>query len=55
MSGAAVFARTIVPIINFFNHIEGGEYLSAFLDNFPSVTKDVALAVLQMAKKSLTT
>jgi uncharacterized protein (DUF433 family) len=54
MSGAPVFAGTRVPIQNLFDYIEGGEDLSEFLDDFPSVTKEAALLVLEMAKKSLT-
>lgn len=54
MSGTPVFAGTRVPIQNLFDYIEGGEDLSEFLDDFPSVTKEAALAVLEMAKKSLT-
>ncbi len=54
MSGTAVFAGTRVPIQNLFDYIEGGEDLSEFLDDFPSVSKKAALAVLEMAKKSLT-
>lgn len=54
MSGAAVFTGTRVPIQNFFDYIEGGEDLSEFLDDFPSASKEAALAVLEMAKKSLT-
>ncbi len=54
MSGAPVFAGTRVPIQNLFDYIEGGEDLSEFLDDFPSVSKVAALAVLEMAKKSLT-
>jgi len=55
MSGVPVFAGTRVPIKNLFDYIEGGEPLSEFLDDFPSVTKDAALIVLEMAKKTLTT
>lgn len=55
MSGAPVFAGTRVLIQNLFDYIEGGEDLSEFLDDFPSVSKEAALAVLEMAKKSLTT
>ena len=55
MSGAPVFAGTRVPIQNFFDYLESGEGLAEFLDDFPSVTKEAALAVLKMAKKSLTT
>lgn len=54
MSGTPVFAGTRVPIQNLFDYIEGGEDLAEFLDDFPSVTKEAALAVLEMAKKSLT-
>jgi uncharacterized protein (DUF433 family) len=54
MSGAPVFAGTRVPIQNLFDYIEGGDDLSEFLDDFPSVTKEAALTVLEMAKKSLT-
>ncbi|MGZ8557007.1 MAG: DUF433 domain-containing protein [Chitinophagaceae bacterium] len=54
MNGTPVFAGTRVPIQNLFDYIEGGEDLSKFLDDFPSVTKAAALAVLEMAKKSLT-
>jgi len=54
MGGALVFAGTRVPIQNLFDYIEGGDDLSEFLDDFPSVSKESALAVLEMAKKSLT-
>jgi uncharacterized protein (DUF433 family) len=55
MSGAPVFAGTRVPIQNLFDYLESGEDLAEFLDDFPSVTKEAALAILEMAKKSLTT
>lgn len=54
MSGAPVFAGTRVPIQNLFDYIEGGDDLTEFLDDFPSVSKEATLAVLEMAKKSLT-
>ena len=47
MSGTPVFAGTRVPVQNLFDYIEGGEYLSEFLDYFPSVSKEAALAILQ--------
>jgi uncharacterized protein (DUF433 family) len=53
MSGTPVFAGTRVPIKNLFDYMEGGEDLSEFLDDFPSVTKESAIAVLEMAKTSL--
>ncbi|WP_299287523.1 DUF433 domain-containing protein [uncultured Mucilaginibacter sp.] len=55
MSGAPVFAGTRVPIQNLFDYLENGEDLDEFLDDFPSVTKEIALAVLEMAKLSITT
>ena len=54
MSGTPVFIGTRVPIQNLFDYIEGGEDLAEFLDDFPSVSKEAALAVLEMAKKTLT-
>lgn len=54
MSGAPVFVGTRVPIKNLFDYLEGGEDLAEFLDDFPSVSQKSALAVLAMAKASLT-
>lgn len=54
LSGTPVFAGTRVPIQNLFDYIEGREDLSEFLDDFPSVSKETAIAVLEMAKRSLT-
>ena len=54
MSGTPVFAGTRVPVQNLFDYIEGGEDLTEVLDDFPSVSKDAAVAVLEMAKRSLT-
>jgi uncharacterized protein (DUF433 family) len=51
MSGAAVFAGTRVPVQNLFDYIEGGEALAEFLDDFPSVSKEAALAVLEMQSR----
>jgi uncharacterized protein (DUF433 family) len=55
MSGTPVFAGTSVPVQNLFDYIEGGEDLTEFLDDFPSVSKEAAVAVLEMAKRTLTT
>lgn len=54
MSGAPVFAGTRVLIQNLFDYIEAGDGLSEFLDDFPSVSKGVALGVLEMARISIT-
>ena len=54
LSGTPVFNGTRVPIKNLFDYIEGGDDLIEFLDDFPSVTKVAAIAVLEMAKQSIT-
>jgi uncharacterized protein (DUF433 family) len=54
MSFTPVFAGTTVPLQNLFDYIIGGEDVSEFLDGFPSVSKKSAIALLEMAKKSLT-
>ncbi len=55
MGGTAVFTGTRVPVQALFDYIETGETLIEFLDNFPSVKKDYAIQVLEMARKSITT
>lgn len=55
MGGTPVFIGTRVPIQTLFDYIEGGEDLDEFLDDFPSVSKEAAIQVLEMAKKTLTT
>lgn len=53
VSGAPVFAGTRVPIKNLFDYLEGGDSLEDFLEGFPPVTREQAIAVLEMAEKSL--
>lgn len=53
VSGAAVFAGTRVPIRNLFDYLEGGDSLEDFLEGFPPVTREQAIAVLELAEKSL--
>ena len=53
MSGTPCFAGTRVPIQNLFDYIEGGESLDEFLEGFPSVTREQAIAVLEMARQRL--
>lgn len=53
LSGTPVFAGTRVPIQNLFDYLEGGEGLDDFLDGFPPITREHAIAVLEMAQKSL--
>ncbi len=53
VSGTPVFSGTRVPIKNLFDYLEGGESLEDFLEGFPPVTREQAVAVLEMAEKSL--
>jgi uncharacterized protein (DUF433 family) len=53
MSGVPVFAGTRVPIGHLFEYLEKGETLTEFLRQFPSVTHEQALGVLELSKESL--
>ena len=55
LSGTPVFKGTRVPIYILFDYIEGGEQLNAFLENYPSISKEHALNVLKLAEKFVTT
>ena len=53
LSGTPVFVGTRVPIQNLFDYIEGGDTLDDFLEGFPPVTREQAIDVLELAKRSL--
>ena len=53
-SGTPVFSGTRVPIKTLFDHLEAGDSLEVFLDDFPSVARAQAVAVLQQAQAALT-
>jgi uncharacterized protein (DUF433 family) len=53
MSGTAVFAGTRVPISHLFDCLEAGDGLEEFLDQFPSVSREQAVAVLSASRESL--
>lgn len=52
-SGAPVFTGTRVPIKCMFDYLRGGQPLDEFLMQFPSVTKEHAIAVLTFFEKSI--
>jgi uncharacterized protein (DUF433 family) len=54
LSGNPVFRGTRVPIQTLFDHLEKGIPLGEFLDDFPSVKKEQAIAVIEIASKILT-
>jgi len=51
--GAVVFAGTRVPLKNLIDYLEAGDSLEVFLEHFPSVTRDQAVAALEFAQQAL--
>jgi uncharacterized protein (DUF433 family) len=49
-----VFAKTRVPIKNLLDYLAAGDTLERFLDHFPSVTREQAVAALELANDLLT-
>ena len=47
LGGTPVFAGTRVPVRNLMEHLEAGDRLDEFLDDFPSVTREQAVALLE--------
>jgi uncharacterized protein (DUF433 family) len=54
LGGTPVFVGTRVPIKNLLDYLEAGDSLETFLDHFPSVTREQAVAALEVAKDFLT-
>ena len=52
LGGTPVFYGTRVPVQNLFDCLEAGESLDEFLDQFPTVTREQALALLEESKIS---
>ncbi len=53
MSGTPVFVGTRVPVYNLFDYLEAGDPLDKFLKSFPSVTREQAIAALELAKEAV--
>lgn len=53
LSGTPVFAGTRVPVQTLLDYLEGGDSLDDFLLDFPSVSREHAIAVLEAAKSAL--
>lgn len=51
LSGTPVFSGTRVPIKNLTDYLSGGYSLDEFLDDFPSVTKEQAEAVIELRRE----
>jgi uncharacterized protein (DUF433 family) len=54
MSGKPVFVGTRVPVYNLFDYLEAGDSLEKFLASFPSVSREQAIAALELAKEAVT-
>jgi uncharacterized protein (DUF433 family) len=53
LGGTPVFVGTRVPIKNLFDYLEAGDSLDEFLTSFPSVTREQAVAALELAREVL--
>lgn len=54
LGGTPVFVGTRVPMKTLLDYLEAGDSLDEFLDHFPSVSREQAIAVLELAKQMLT-
>jgi uncharacterized protein (DUF433 family) len=53
MSGEPVFIGTRVPVYNLFDYLEAGDSLDKFLTSFPSVSREQAIAALELAREAV--
>jgi uncharacterized protein (DUF433 family) len=53
MGGTPVFAGTRVPVRILFEHLEAGDPLEVFLQDFPTVSRELAVAVLEEARSAV--
>ena len=53
MGGQPVFVGTRVPAKNLFDYLEAGDSMEEFLDEFPSVSREQAIATLELAREAV--
>jgi uncharacterized protein (DUF433 family) len=53
LGGTPVFIGTRVPVKTLLDYLEAGDSLDEFLDHFPSVSREKAIAALELAKEML--
>ena len=53
LGGTPVFVGTRVPVQTLLDYLEAGDPLDEFLEDFPSVTREQTVAVLELAKEML--
>lgn len=53
LGGTPVFTGTRVPVQTLLDYLQGGESIDAFLEGFPSVTREQVVTFLELAKDRL--
>lgn len=53
LGGIPVFTGTRVPVQNLFDYLEAGDSVAEFIENFPDVTGEQVVAVLEASRISL--
>lgn len=53
MSGTACFVGTRVPVKSLFDYLEAGDSLDEFLEQFPTVTREIAIGLLEDSRLAL--
>ncbi len=53
LGGIPCFRGTRVPFQNLLDYLEAGDTLDKFLEQFPTVTREMAIEALETAKDSL--
>ena len=51
LGGTPVFVGTRVPVKSLYDYLEAGDSLDEFLDSFPSVSREQAVAALELARE----
>ncbi|MBA2363978.1 MAG: DUF433 domain-containing protein [Chloroflexia bacterium] len=54
MGGVPVFGGTRVPVVTLIDYLKAGDTLDEFLHQFPTVHREQALALLELAKEAVT-
>ena len=54
LGGIPVFVGTRVPVKNLIDYLESGDTLDEFLQAFPAVSREQAIAALEIAREALT-
>lgn len=53
LSGAPVFRGTRVPVKTLIDYLAAGESIDSFLDDFPTVSREQVIAILQLAESAI--